>query len=53
MEEKWKVQVYESPGGDRPVEEFLNSLDEKARLKVSRTFELFGAIWIGGCLSTR
>ncbi|OGE33945.1 hypothetical protein A3J19_00685 [Candidatus Daviesbacteria bacterium RIFCSPLOWO2_02_FULL_41_8] len=40
MEGKWKVKVYESPNGDKSVEEFLNSLDERARLKVARTFEL-------------
>lgn len=40
MEGKWKIEVYESPNGDKLVEEFLNSLDERARLKISRTFEL-------------
>ena len=39
MEDKWKIKVYESPGGDKPVEEFLKSLDEKAQLKVSRTLD--------------
>ena len=38
--DKWKIKVYESPSGNKPVEEFLNSLDVRARLKVSRTFEL-------------
>ncbi len=40
MGEKWKILIYESSAGDKPVEEFLNSLDERARLKISRTFEL-------------
>lgn len=48
MDEKWKVRVYESPGGDEPVEEFLNALDEKARLKVSRTFELLERFGLEG-----
>lgn len=40
MDEKWKVKAYESLSGDIPVEEFIKSLDEKARLKVSRTLDL-------------
>lgn len=48
MDEKWKVKVYKSPGGDSPVEAFLNTLDEKARLKVSRTFELLEEFGLEG-----
>lgn len=48
MDQKWKVKVYESPAGDKPVETFLNSLDEKARLKVSRTFELLEQFGLEG-----
>lgn len=48
MEEKWKVRVYESPSGERSVEVFLNALDEKARLKVSRTFELLEQFGLEG-----
>lgn len=48
MENKWKVRVYESPSGDKPFEEFLNDLDEKARLKVSRTFELLEQFGLEG-----
>lgn len=39
MDEKWKVKVYESLNGENPVEKFIKSLDEKAQLKVSRTFD--------------
>ena len=48
MDDKWKVKTYESLSGDKPVEEFLNSLDEKARLKVSRTFELLEQFGLEG-----
>lgn len=40
MEEKWKVLVYESLSGDKPVEEFIKALEEKTRLKVGRMFDL-------------
>lgn len=39
MDEKWKIKVYESPSGDKPVEEFIKSLDERAQTKVSRTLD--------------
>lgn len=48
MEEKWKVKVYETLNGDKPVEVFLNALDEKARLKISRTFELLEQFGLEG-----
>lgn len=48
MDNKWKVKTYESLSGNKPVGEFLNSLDEKARLKVSRTFELLEQFGLEG-----
>ena len=48
MDEKWKIKAYESLIGDKPVEEFLKSLDEKARLKVSRTLDLLEAFGLEG-----
>lgn len=48
MDDKWKVKAYESLGGDMPVEEFLESLDEKARLKVSRTLNLLEEFGLEG-----
>lgn len=48
MDQRWKVKIYESPSGDKPVETFLNSLNEKARLKVSRTFELLEQFGLEG-----
>ncbi len=48
MEDKWKVMTYESQSGDQPVEEFLSSLDKRARLKVARTFELLEKFGLEG-----
>ena len=48
MDEKWKVKVYESPGGEKPVEEFIKSLAEKARLKVTKTLDLLEQFGIEG-----
>ncbi len=48
MDDKWKIQIYKSVSGGKPPEDFLNSLDEKARLKVSRTFELLEQFGLEG-----
>jgi|SRR3989338_4702461 len=40
MQLYWNIDYYESPTGDKPVEEFINSLQEKAQSKVVRTLEL-------------
>ena len=48
MNNKWKIKVYESLSGDKPVEEFIKSLDEKARLKVSRTLDLLESFGLEG-----
>lgn len=39
MADKWKVVAYESVNGDKPVEEFIKSLEEKAQIKVARTLD--------------
>lgn len=39
MDQKWEIKVYESPSGEKYVEAFIKSLDEKAQLKVSKTLE--------------
>lgn len=36
----WKIDYYESPTGNKPVEEFIGELEEKARVKVVRMLEL-------------
>lgn len=48
MDNKWKIKAYESLSGDIPVEEFIKSLDEKARLKVSRTLDLLEVFGLAG-----
>lgn len=48
MNNKWRVVVYESPNGDKPVEEFIKSLEDKAKLKVSHTFDLLEKFGIEG-----
>jgi len=37
---RWKIDYYESPAGNKPVEEFIYSLEEKSQAKVTRTLEL-------------
>lgn len=48
MDNKWSIKVYESPSGDKPVEEFIKSLDERAKLKVSRTLDLLEEFGLEG-----
>lgn len=48
MDDKWKVKAYESVSGDQPVEDFFKSLDEKARLKISRTLDLLEEFGLEG-----
>ncbi|MBI4089339.1 MAG: type II toxin-antitoxin system RelE/ParE family toxin [Candidatus Levybacteria bacterium] len=36
----WKIEYYESSSGNKPVEEFINSLEEKVQVKIFRTLEL-------------
>lgn len=40
MSKIWNIIYYESPAGSKPVEEFINSLEEKAQVKITRTLEL-------------
>lgn len=48
MDNKWKVKAYESLTGDIPVEEFIKSLNKKARLKISRTLDLLEEFGLEG-----
>ena len=48
MEDKWRVKVYESLNGDKPVEEFIKSLDKKAQLKIGRALDLFEEFGLEG-----
>ncbi len=40
MDERWKVVLYGSPSGDYPVQEFIDSLEIKAQVKVRNTVKL-------------
>jgi phage-related protein len=40
MRALWRIDYYESPSGSKPVEEFINRLEEKAQTKIVRTLEL-------------
>lgn len=48
MDDKWKIKAYESLTGDKPVEEFIKSLDEKVQLKISRTLDLLEVFGLDG-----
>lgn len=39
MEEQWKVLLYSTPQGDKPVNEFIRSLELKAQTKVYNALE--------------
>lgn len=40
MEEKWKILLYKTPQQETPVNEFIRSLDLKAKTKVYKALEL-------------
>lgn len=40
MDQQWKIMLYESTVGAKPVEEFIKSLEEKGQAKVHNTIEL-------------
>ena len=40
MDDKWKIELYENTRGEKLVEEFLDSLEAKARLKITHATEL-------------
>lgn len=48
MDEKWKIELYENTRGDKPVEEFFDSLETKAMLKIKRAIELLEIFGIEG-----
>lgn len=35
----WEIILYESLNGDKPIEDFILSLDEKAQNKIARTLD--------------
>ena len=48
MDDKWKIELYENASGDKFVEEFFESLDAKANLKIERALELLETFGIAG-----
>ncbi len=40
MDDKWKIELYESARGEKLVEDFFDSLEVKARLKINHAIEL-------------
>jgi phage-related protein len=40
MGAKWKITYYETPSGNTPVENFINSLDSRTKSKVINTIDL-------------
>lgn len=48
MDNKWKVELYENSRGQKLIEEFIDSLETKSRLKVTRAFELMKAFGLEG-----
>ncbi len=40
MKTIWNINYYESPASNKPVEEFINALEEKTQNKVVRMLEL-------------
>jgi len=40
MDEQWKVLLYTTPQGNKPVNEFIRSLELKAKTKVYNALEL-------------
>lgn len=36
----WQVEYYETSGGRRPVEDFIDSVDTKSKARIARTVDL-------------
>lgn len=48
MNDKWKIELYENTRGEKPVEEFFDSLETKTRFKVTHAIELLATFGIEG-----
>lgn len=48
MDDKWQIELYENARGEKPVEEFFDSLDKKANFKIARAFELLETFGLEG-----
>ncbi len=48
MDEKWEIELYENARGEKLVEEFFDSLEVKARLKINHAIELLETFGLEG-----
>lgn len=48
MDEKWKIELYENIRGEKPVEDFFDSLETKAKLKINYAIELLETFGLEG-----
>jgi len=48
VEERWKIELYENSRGEKLVEDFFDSLDKKANLKIIHALELLKAFGLEG-----
>lgn len=48
MDNRWKIELFENARGEKPVEEFFDSLDKKANLKIAHAFELLETFGLEG-----
>lgn len=48
MDDKWKIELYETASGRKIIEEFIDSLEARSRLKVNRAFELLEVFGLEG-----
>jgi len=44
----WEIELYENTRGEKPVEEFFESLNKKANLKIVRALELLEIFGLQG-----
>ncbi|OGH09049.1 MAG: hypothetical protein A2152_01570 [Candidatus Levybacteria bacterium RBG_16_35_6] len=47
----WTIKVYESPTKEKPVEEFIKSLNEKTQVKIGRVLDLLEEFGLEGASS--
>lgn len=48
MEEKWEIELYENSRGEKVIEEFFDSLDKKANLKIVHASKLLKEFGLEG-----
>lgn len=48
MDARWKIKLYETARGEKPIEKFIDSLQAKARLKATRAIELLQEFGLEG-----